>query len=80
MKEPARTFSDTAAQVTAPVPVGISGLTFFGFAVEDWVMAGTAVLLVFQLIVIAPKAMRILWRVHGCVYKAIKGVIRHVRN
>lgn len=46
---------ETAAQNTLPIPVGVSGLTFLGITLQDWVFVGTGILLVFQLIVMAPK-------------------------
>lgn len=54
----ARQAAETVAQSTTPIPVGISGLTFVGITMKDWVLMGTAVLIVFQLIVMAPKAYR----------------------
>lgn len=48
------------AQATTPVPVSVSGLTFMGVTFQDWVFIATAILLVFQLIVIAPKAVNVL--------------------
>jgi len=51
---------ETAAQVTTPVPVSVSGLTFLGVTFQDWVFIATAILVVFQLIVIIPKAVNIL--------------------
>lgn len=56
--------AETAAQTTIPIPLGISGLTFLGVTVKDWVLLGTAVLIVFQLIVIAPKAYRVIRQGH----------------
>lgn len=49
---------DAAEQValaTTPVPVGVTGMTFIGITVEEWVMVGTAVLVVFQILVYLPK-------------------------
>lgn len=49
---------ETLAQSSVPIPVGISGMTLFGVSFADWVLIGTALLLAFQLIVIAPKVIR----------------------
>lgn len=46
---------ETLAQSSLPVPVGVSGMTLLGVTVQDWVLIGTAILLVFQIVVIAPK-------------------------
>lgn len=53
-----------------PVPISISSLTWLGVTLKDWVLMGTALLLIFQLIVIAPKACRNLHR----AYLKFKGV------
>jgi membrane-associated PAP2 superfamily phosphatase len=55
-----RQTAENVAQVTTPVPISVSGLTFMGVTFQDWVFIATAILLVFQLIVIAPKAMNVL--------------------
>ncbi|WP_107331745.1 hypothetical protein [Metapseudomonas otitidis] len=47
--------AEQAALVTTPVPVGVSGMTMFGITLQDWVFIGTAMLLVFQIIVFLPK-------------------------
>lgn len=64
---------ETAAQTTIPIPVGISGLSWWGVTVKDWVLMATAILLVFQLIVIAPKAFRVLMN----TYRLIKQGVNH---
>jgi hypothetical protein len=51
---------ETAAQVTTPVPVSVSGLTFLGVTFQDWVFIATAILVIFQLVVIVPKAVSVL--------------------
>ena len=43
--------AEQAALVTTPVPVGVSGMTMFGITLQDWVFIGTAMLLVFQIVV-----------------------------
>lgn len=73
-----RAAAETTAQMTVPVPVSISGLTFIGITVKDWVLIGTAVLLVFQIIVIAPKAYRALRAGRRNITSAIKGAFRRV--
>lgn len=50
--------AESVATTTTPIPVGISGLTFIGVTIKEWVLLGTALLIIFQLIVIAPKAYR----------------------
>ncbi|EMF8795585.1 hypothetical protein V4U36_000655 [Pseudomonas aeruginosa] len=55
-----RQTAESVAQVTTPVPISISGLTFMGVTFQDWVFIATAILLVFQLIVIVPKALSVL--------------------
>ncbi|MBK3757044.1 hypothetical protein [Stutzerimonas frequens] len=50
-----RNAAEQAALVTTPVPVGVSGMTMFGITLQDWVFIGTAMLLVFQIIVFLPK-------------------------
>lgn len=49
---------DTAASATMPIPIGVSGLTFLGVTMQDWVFIGTGLLIAFQLIVICPKVAR----------------------
>lgn len=51
---------EAAAQNTLPIPLSVSGLSFLGVTLQDWVFVGTAILVIFQLIVMAPKALRIL--------------------
>jgi len=72
----AKQAAETAAQITVPVPVGISGLTWLGITVKDWVLIGTAMLLIFQLIVIAPKAFRVLQQLKRNTKEKIIGVKR----
>jgi len=55
-----RQTAESVAQVTTPVPISVSGLTFMGVTFQDWVFIATAILLVFQLIVIIPKAVNVL--------------------
>jgi hypothetical protein len=50
-----RHVAEQAAIVTTPVPVGVSGMTMFGITLQDWVFIGTAMLLLFQIIVFLPK-------------------------
>ncbi|WP_130906909.1 hypothetical protein [Pseudomonas sp. Sample_16] len=50
-----RHIAEQAAIVTTPVPVGVSGMTMFGITLQDWVFIGTAMLLLFQIIVFLPK-------------------------
>lgn len=50
-----RQAAEDLAFATTPVPVGVSGLTFLGITLQDWVFVGTALLLLFQLIVFIPK-------------------------
>lgn len=50
-----RNAAEQVALATTPVPVGVSGMTLLGIPLQDWVFIGTAMLLVFQLIVIFPK-------------------------
>lgn len=50
-----RNVAEQAAIATTPVPVGVSGMTMFGIPLQDWVFIGTALLLVFQIIVFLPK-------------------------
>lgn len=50
-----RSAAEQAALATTPVPVGVSGMTMFGITLQDWVFIGTAMLLVFQIIVFLPK-------------------------
>jgi hypothetical protein len=69
--------AETLAQVTIPVPVSISGLTWLGITMKDWVLTGTAVLIVFQLIVIAPKAYRVLQQGKIITILKIKGAFNH---
>ncbi|GGX91236.1 hypothetical protein GCM10007160_18420 [Litchfieldella qijiaojingensis] len=71
-----RQAAETVAQVTAPVPVGVSSLSFLGVTLKDWVFMGTGVLIVFQLIVIVPKACRSL----RSLKNHIKEVINHNVN
>lgn len=52
--------AETAAQVTTPVPISVASATFMNITLKDWVLMGTALLIVFQLIVILPKAARTL--------------------
>lgn len=54
-----RSSAETVAQATIPVPISVSGLTFLNITVKDWVMMGTSILIIFQLIVITPKVIRI---------------------
>lgn len=42
--------ADAAQMASAPVVYGVAGATFFGITFEEWVLLGTAVLLVFNLI------------------------------
>lgn len=51
---------ETAAETTLPIPVSVAGMSLLGISLEDWVLIGTACLIVFQLIVTAPKVWRIL--------------------
>lgn len=50
-----RQAAEQVALATTPVPVGVSGMTMFGITMQDWVFIGTALLLVFQIIVFLPK-------------------------
>jgi len=52
-----RDAAEQAALATTPVPVGVSGMALLGIPLQDWVFIGTAMLLVFQLIVIFPKVV-----------------------
>ena len=65
----AKHMAESIATNTTPIPVGVSGLTWLGFTMKDWVFMGTGVLLVFQLIVIAPK-----------VCTAVKKIVRALRR
>lgn len=51
---------EAIAQATTPIPISISGATLLGITVQDWVLMGTAVLVVFQLIVITPKVIKMI--------------------
>lgn len=53
---------ETVSQTTVPVPVGVSGAVILGYTVQDWVLIGTAVLLLFQLIVMGIKAYQAIRR------------------
>lgn len=55
-----RQTTESVAQITLPVPVGVSSLSFLGVTLKDWVFIGTGILLVFQLIVILPKAVGVI--------------------
>jgi hypothetical protein len=68
--------TETLAQATIPVPVSISGLTWMGITMKDWVLTGTAVLLIFQLIVITPKAYRVLLQCKHNTTLKIKEVLK----
>jgi hypothetical protein len=68
--------TETLAQATTPVPVSISGLTWMGITMKDWVLTGTAVLLIFQLIVITPKAYRVLLQFKHNTTRTIKEVLK----
>lgn len=50
-----RHVTEQVALATTPVPVGVSGMSMFGVTLQDWVLIGTAILLVFQIVVITPK-------------------------
>lgn len=50
---------ETLAQATTPIPISVSGATILGITVQDWVLVGTAVLVALQLIVITPKALKL---------------------
>jgi membrane-associated PAP2 superfamily phosphatase len=54
--------AESVAQATTPIPISVSGLTFMGVTFQDWVFMATAVLLVFQLIVILPKVVNTIKR------------------
>lgn len=58
MSTPTKQAVETFAQNSVPIPVGVSGLTFLGVTFHDWVFVGTAILLVFQLVVIFPKVKK----------------------
>lgn len=66
---PAKQLAETIATNTTPIPVGVSGLTWLGFTMKDWVFMGTGILLVFQLIVITPK-----------VCTAVAKIVRAIRR
>ena len=70
----ARQAAENLAQSATPVPVGVSGAVFFGITVKDWVLMATALLLIFQLIVIAPKAFRALCTGTRYILKAIRRI------
>ena len=71
-----RQAAENLAQTATPVPVGVSGAVFIGITLKDWVLLATAILLVFQLIVIAPKAFRAL-----CIgVRYIQKALRRIRN
>lgn len=71
-----RQAAENLAQSATPVPVGVSGAVFIGITLKDWVLLATAILLVFQLVVMAPKAFRSL-----CIgARYIQKVIRRIRN
>jgi len=65
---PLRQTTETLAHTTVPIPVGISGLTWLGITMKDWVLMSTLILLVFQLVVISPKA-----------YQVIRSGIKHTK-
>lgn len=52
--------AEALAQATTPVPIGVSGLTFMGVTFKDWVFIATAILVIFQIIVIAPKVVNVI--------------------
>lgn len=56
---------ETVSQATVPVPVGVSGAVILGHTMQDWVLIGTGVLLLFQLFVMAVK-----------VYRTIKSLLK----
>ncbi len=70
----AKNVAETVAQTATPVPVGVSGAVFLGITVQDWVLLATAILLVFQLIVIAPKAFRALRTGVQSIQKALRRI------
>lgn len=57
---PAAKTAETVAQAMTPVPLSVASATFMNITVKDWVLMGTAILLTFQLIVIIPKAVRVI--------------------
>jgi hypothetical protein len=75
-----RQVAETIAQSTTPIPVGISGLSWLGIMIKDWVLIGTAILIAFQLIVIAPKVCRILYACQGNIRTKIKETIRYGKS
>ena len=68
--------TETLAQATTPVPVSISGLTWMGITMKDWVLTGTAVLIIFQLIVLTPKVYRVLLQFFHNTTRTIKEVLK----
>lgn len=61
--------ADTVAQTTIPVPISVSGVLFLGVSIKDWVLMGTALLIIFQLIVIFPKAVYVVKQLGRCFRK-----------
>ncbi|WP_321868516.1 hypothetical protein [Burkholderia ubonensis] len=49
-----------SAAVQAAPPVGVLGASYFGHTLNEWLVMGSAALLVCQFIVIAPKVYRTL--------------------
>lgn len=41
--------AETTAAVTNPAVIGVGGMTYFGITLSDWILIGTGILLVFNL-------------------------------
>jgi hypothetical protein len=52
-----------AIEATAlPTGITVSGLTFFGMTLDDWVFVGTATLLTCNLLITLPKVYQVMRR------------------
>lgn len=61
--------AEAVATVTTPAPVTVSGAIIMGISISEWIVLGTVILMIFQLIVMAPKA-----------YATIKTLVDKIRS